>query len=296
VFDKGNNSKENFKMIDDDNIHYVGGLVSSHFKSLIDEANKNFSPIKIDDEEVPAYRIRQEIWGNERTCVVTISSQLKEGQIRGIEQHLEKKYKTLQVLKQQLENPNKRRSYSADELKVKLLSIIKGQFIENILKFEVIQLKNNNHTFTYHIDSDAYDYLKNNILGRKIVVTNRHEWSSEEILLAYRGQSKVEYAFRNLKNPFHLAIRPQFHWTDQKIEVHFFICIIGYLLSIAAYNKARGRAGYKKNISNFFEELRTVRLACRTVKKGKNIIYQLEQIPKGLQRVATALGITNVTN
>jgi len=293
VFDKGNNSKENFKMIDDDNIYYVGGLVSSHFKSLIDEANKNFSPIKIDDEEVPAYRIKQEIWGNERTCVVTISSQLKEGQIRGIEQHLGKKYKTLQALKQQLENPNKRKSYSADELKTKLLSIIKGQFIENILKFEIIQLKNNDHTFTYHIDSDAYDYLKNNILGRKIVVTNRHEWSSAEILLAYRGQAKVEYAFRNLKNPLHLAIRPQFHWTDQKIEVHFFICIVGYLLSIAAYNKARSIVKYKRNISNFFEELRSIRLSCRTAKKGKNVIYQLEQIPKKLQKVANILGITN---
>ena len=56
--------------------------------------------------------------------------------------------------------------------------------------------------------SAAYYYYK------KISV--RHKWNNAEILLAYRGQSKVEYVFRNLKNPYHMAIRPQYHWTDQK--------------------------------------------------------------------------------
>jgi transposase len=43
IFDKGNNSKANFKMIDEENnLHYVGGPVSSHFKELIKEAHSNF--------------------------------------------------------------------------------------------------------------------------------------------------------------------------------------------------------------------------------------------------------------
>ena len=32
--------------------------------------------------------------------------------------------------------------------------------------------------------------------------------------MAYWGQAKVEYAVKNMKNPFHLALRPQYHWTS----------------------------------------------------------------------------------
>lgn len=36
-------------------------------------------------------------------------------------------------------------------------------------------------------------------------MTNRHQWNSEEIIEAYYGQSKTEAAFKNIKNPHHLA-------------------------------------------------------------------------------------------
>ena len=54
VFDKGNNSKDNFKLIDnEEGLHYVGGLVSSYFKDLIKEANENFTTTKIDNQGIP---------------------------------------------------------------------------------------------------------------------------------------------------------------------------------------------------------------------------------------------------
>jgi len=124
------------------------------------------------------------------------------------------------------------------------------------------------------------------------LVTNRHEWSNEEIILAYRGQSKVEYVFKNLKNPYHLAIRPQYHWTDQKIEAHILICMIGYLLTIAAYTKARRAKAYKKNIDNFMEDLRGIRLACRVKKKGRKVKYQLEEIHSSLKKLLKTLRIS----
>ena len=295
VFDKGNNSKANFDMLDNESCHYVGGLVPSYFKELIKEANKNFSTLTIDDEDLPVYRIKKEVWGKERTCVITVSAQLKEGQLRGIHQHLDKKYKTLEKLKQQLESPKRRKVLSKEDIKSRLKKTIKGQFIEEILKYEIIELHDGTHSFTYYIDADAFGQLKNEILGRQIVVTNRHEWSNAEILLAYRGQSKVEYAFRNLKNPYHMAVRPQYHWTDQKIEAHFLICIIGYLLTIAVYTKAREQAGYKRNVSHLMDDLKSIRLSCVTKKKSNKLKYQLETIPKHLAKICRVLNVSHDT-
>jgi transposase len=291
VFDKGNNSKDNFAQLDqEENCYYVAGLVSSYFKDLIREANKNFTEIIIDGETLPAYRIKHVIWGHERTCVITVSKQLLEGQIRGIEQHLEKKYKSLNTLKKKLEKPKAKTKLNRDEIEEKLKNIIKGQFIEDILKYEFITLEKGRSSFTYSIDEDSFTTLKNEVLGRQIVVTNRHDWSNEEILLAYRGQSKVEYAFRTLKNPYHMAIRPQYHWTDQKIEAHFLMCIIGYLLSVYTYEKVK--KFYKKNIGSFLNDLRSIRLTC-IAKNSKKINYQLEKIPRNLQRIAKILNISD---
>lgn len=297
VFDKGNNSKENFKQMDDcQGLHYVAGLVSSYFKELIEDANKNFEIMEIAGEQIPVYRVKKEIWGKERTCVVTVSKQLKEGQIQGIEQHLQKKHKVLDELKKSLESSKSRRSLSKEELSLKLTKIIRGQFIDEILKFEIIELANSKYSFTYHVDSNAYDWLKENILGRKIYTTNRHDWTNEEICLAYRGQSKVESVFRNLKNPYHMAVRPQFHWTDQKIKVHFLICIIGYLLTSYTYSKLKPVMPTTYSMNKMMEELKTIRLTSLIEKKEGSkglpkVDYRLEKIKKETKPIADALEI-----
>jgi len=293
VFDKGNNSKDNFKMLESQKLFYVAGLVPSHFKNLIEKANKHFAPVSVGDDEIPTWRVKSEIWGEERTCVIVISKQLKEGQIRGIHQHLEKKYKLLENLKKQLENPQKRIDLKEKEIEKRLSTIIKGQFVEEILKYDLFTLDDGGISFTYYIDYDSFEKLQNNVLGRKILVTNRHEWSSKEIILAYRGQAKVEYAFRTIKNPYHLAVRPQYHWTDQKIKVHFLICIIGYLLTMVAYMKAKEKADYKKCVNKFMKDLNQIRLTCQTKKKSRKVKYQLEKIPKDLKKTAKALGVTD---
>lgn len=293
IFDKGNNSKDNFKKVDcEEEFYYVGGLVTSYFKDLVEEANRKFTPIKVRGEEIPVFRTKREIWGKQRTCVVTISEQLKQGQIHGTYQNLKKKYKLLDKFKQQLENPKRRKKIDRSGIEKRLGKIIQGQFIRDILKYNIIELKDGHPSYNYFIDEKAFEKLKEEVLGRRILVTNRHEWNNEEIILAYRGQSKVEYVFKNLKNPYHLAIRPQYHWTDQKIEAHILICMIGYLLTIAAYTKARRAKAYKKNLDNFMEDLRGIRLACRIKKKGRKVKYQMEEIHSSLKKLLKTLRIS----
>ncbi|MBW2203038.1 MAG: IS1634 family transposase, partial [Deltaproteobacteria bacterium] len=199
IFDKGNNSKDNFKKVDcEEELYYVGGLVTSYFKDLVEEANRKFTTIKVRGEETPVFRTKREIWGKQRTCVVTISEQLKQGQIHGIYQNLKKRYKLLDKFKQQLENPKRRKKIDRSDIEKRLGKIIQGQFIRDILKYNIIELKDGHPSYNYFIDEKAFEKLKEEALGRRILVTTRHEWNNEEILLAYRGQSKVEYVFKNL--------------------------------------------------------------------------------------------------
>lgn len=99
---------------------------------------------------------------------------------------------------------------------------------------------------------------------------------------AYRGQHHVEAAFRQSKDDEHLAIRPQFHWTDQKIQVHTFLCLLALLLARVVERQAR-KLGRTEGLSGLLELLGTVRLALVLRPSGKGgrprAQWQLEDGP-----------------
>jgi hypothetical protein len=80
------------------------------------------------------------------------------------------------------------------------------------------------------IDHTALAQLETEVFGKRLLITDQHDWATEKIILAYRGQSRAEAVFRQLKDVDHLAVRPQYHWTDQKIRVHTFIYLLALLL------------------------------------------------------------------
>lgn len=49
-------------------------------------------------------------------------------------------------------------------------------------------------------------------------------------MAAYAGQQQIERVFRGLKEGDGLNWQPLYHWTDSKIRVHFFYCLLGLAL------------------------------------------------------------------
>src|SRR5438876_4412917 len=82
------------------------------------------------------FRSRQ-VWGQERTLVITFSPELQRKQIRGIEQHLSKKRRALEELHAKLrrsQNPGaKGKGYSRESLAKQVRQICAGQHISKIL-------------------------------------------------------------------------------------------------------------------------------------------------------------------
>ncbi len=46
------------------------------------------------------------------------------------------------------------------------------------------------------------------------------------MVAGYRSQSAVEADFRQMKDRRVVSFSPMFHWTDQKIRVHAFYCVL----------------------------------------------------------------------
>lgn len=51
--------------------------------------------------------------------------------------------------------------------------------------------------------------------------------SAEQTVLSYKGLARVERAFRSLKS-VDLKVRPIYHWKDDRIRAHVFLCMLAY--------------------------------------------------------------------
>ena len=298
VFDRGNNSKKNLAIVKSLEFYYVGALTPYHHKEIIDRATQEMSTITINNESLAVYREKSMIWEDEKTILVFISDRLKAGQIRGVYQSLVKKEKSLKEPQQELVNPKgKKRSREALEKKIK--TIASGQYLKDILKWKLIVAGDGKFVLDYQIDHKQLQCVEEK-LGFRIIMTNRHEWTSQEIITAYYGQSKIEHAFRNMKNPYHLSLKPQYHWTDQKIKVHYFICVIGYMLTSIIWREARLKTGYTGSLDNLLDMLNNIRLGTmleESKKTGKpKATYMLEEMTEAEKSIMIALGIENAHN
>ena len=296
VFDRGCNSKKNLALLARLKLHYVGALTPCHHTDPVQEAEAHFTPTTIGDSSLSLYRDKRIIWGEERTVVVFISKKLKAGQLRGIYRALKKKKQALREIQRDLANPRaKKRTHK--ELTEKIDNLLKGQFMEGLLTYEVTELDNGRFSLTYRTNKENLYQLEDK-LGLRILMSDRHEWSSEEIVAAFYGQSSVEQAFKNVKNPYHLAVTPEFHWTDQKIRVHYFSCVLGYLLAALVWRQARMKAGFAGTLDTLLDTLNNIRLATLLEVTGKGgkpkATRQLEQMSEDEIRLMHALNLADI--
>ena len=298
IFDRGNNSKKNMAIVRDLHLHYVGALTPYNHKKLIDEAMGNFEELDVGGNVIQVYRDKREIWQEERTVVVFISEKLKAGQIRGIYQSLEKKQKLLRELQEALANPRAKKR-NKEELENKITNLLKGQFLKNLIDWSVSELSEGKFQLEFSINTKKLNEIEDK-LGFRIIMTDRHHWSTVDIIEAYYGQSFIEHTFKNLKNPYHLALNPQFHWTDQKIIVHYFGCVLGYQLSAIVWRQAKIGARFRGSLDTLLDMLNNIRLGTileESKTRGRvKATYKLEEMSDEEDAIIEALSIKDFHN
>lgn len=276
--------------------HYVGALTPSQHLRLIQDAEEDFSPTHIGDKTLSLYRDKRTIWGEERTVVVFISEKLKAGQLHGIYQALKKRKLALGKIQRSLANPRGRKR-TREKLVETIDKLLKGQFMKDLLSYDLAETGDGCFSLTYRTNKKKLHALEDR-LGFRILMTDRHEWSNEEIVGAYCGQSNVEQAFKNIKNPYHLAVTPGFHWTNQKIKVHYFSCILGYLLASLIWREARISTNFTGSLDTLLDSLNNIRLTTlleMTGKRGKpRATRQLEEMTEDQIRLVEGLNLAEV--
>jgi hypothetical protein len=247
----------------------------------------------VQDQTLEVFRTQDVLWDRERTLLVFVSNRLKTGQLRGLYVALKKAEDGLAHLQKTINAPSQR-SQKRKDIEARIATLLNHQFIKDLVDWSLDEAQPGPWQLTFAVNHKRLAELEEH-LGFRILTTDRHDWQTADIIQAFHGQAGVEQAFKNIKNPDHPAVRPQFHWTDQKIAVHYFMSVLGYLMTTLLWREAKAKAQFRGSMDTLLDTLNTIRLAATTDPSGKpgrhKVTYQLEQLDESQRALARALGI-----
>lgn len=284
IYDNGSVSKDNLLELvgKKPDLHYVCAFSLSSCKELLDIPIDDYTTVGIyEDKKILCYRTTKNIWGGKKECILIYSEDLYRGQYKGLVESIRKKNQQLQELKAQINNPKSRISKKASDIDARIKKIIKGDFGESIFKINktgVRIIKDIN----FSVNDDIIQEICYKHYGKRLLITDRFSWTTEEILEAYWDQSNIESIFKDSKNRHHFSVQPQFHWTDSKVRVHTFCCLLGLLLT-SLLKKELADEGIKMENEKIIDTLTGIReiyvlTPDKKAKNGFSVLKKIEQM------------------
>jgi transposase len=241
VADKGNISKANWQALDASGLGHVVSLTPGLYPDWSHRPIGDFELCDVPDAGPMKLLCGQAmIAGRQRTVIVLDSPTLRDGQMRGLQQQLEPVMLKLNRLAQSLAQTTRFRR--EDAIRRQITRILAGvSQVRQVLRTELVRREDREGFWRldWWVDPESLGNLRDRVFGRRMLATDRHDWPAGQVVWAYWGQAEAELVFRQLKDPQFLALRPQYHWTDQKIQVHSFCCVLGYLLVALLRREAR---------------------------------------------------------
>jgi transposase len=263
VFDKGNNSKDNLAAVEDGPFHFVGSLVPTQHPDLLAIHRKEM--YRLDKTLLPAvwsYRTRKKVFGIERTVLVTYNRPLYQAQLKTLRREIRKRKRKLQSLQASLQRhvkkPNNGKKPTMEGTSNRIQSIVAGRHMKDLFFTRVTMGKDKIPRLRWRFKDSEWEKLDRELLGKTILFTDRDDWTDEQIVCAYRSQAHVEAAFRCMKDPRFLTFRPTRHWTDQKLRVHAFYCVLA-LMILSLIRRKLAQAGIEISIARLVERLAEIR-------------------------------------
>lgn len=260
AFDKGNISEKAMEALIVSGQHLVAGLPRDVLPELFETPLKELKPLPgISGTKTMNWRIQ--LWDTNFKVVLAHTESFLASHMTDITERIRKVEKQLNDLNVDISKWSKKLHYknkpTLDSVKKQVKTIVSTKYIKELINVDIIE-HNGLPFINYETNFSRLDDLIKNELGRTMLITTRHEWSDEEIVLSYRGLNNIESTFKHMKNRDYLHWQPAFHWTDQKIKVHTLYCVIALLLANLAH-KSIVENNIDISLPQMIEELEEIR-------------------------------------
>jgi transposase len=253
IYDAGQNSAVNHDHVEQAGIGFVGSLPPSNHPDLLAIARARYRPV--DEDRYPGVTCVDttvSALGVTRRAVLTHSPNLHAKQSRGFDQTLAKARRRLSDLQTVLARGHTRRDRPAVEAEI--AKICRPRWVSQVITTTLTGDGPAEFTLTWRTDHAARKRLEQRLLGKRILFTNRDDWTAADVVAAYRSQSQVEAGFRQLKDPHVVSFSPMHHYTDSKIRVHVFYCVLALTIAHLMRRQAQ-QAGLNLSVRELLDQL-----------------------------------------
>jgi transposase len=213
--------------------------------------------------DVRAARLRTKVGDLDRTLVVVESQELLRGQKRGIAAALRKARQELNKLAERAASGRMDRATLDSRVRKALQSQYLSEFVVT-----TIGERKGKVSLDWHVDAARRRLLERTRLGRRVMCTDRHVWSTGRIVYAFRGQWNVEELFRRAKKGGVVPWGPSHQWADTSLRLHSFSTVIGLTL-VSLVRLALGTQKSARSMLKALAEIEATLLRVRTKERGR---------------------------
>lgn len=188
---------------------------------------------------------------------------------RGIAVALRKARPELQKLARRAESGRIRR----DVLEARIQKALQREHLSELVITEITE-HDGKLSLNWRIDQAARRLLERTRLGRRVLCTDRHIWSTGRIVNAFRGQWNVEELFRRAKKGGIVPWGSSHQWVDSSLRLHTFATVIGLELVSLAHLALGARKSVRKTMKEP-AEIKATLVRVRTKSPGRQATVML---------------------
>lgn len=233
--------------------------------------------------DLRAARLRAQVGNLDRTLVVVESQELLRGQKRGIAVALAKAKAELRKLERRAAGGRIQRESLEERVRQTLRR-------EHLSEFVMATVNQNGKQLSlhWHVDAARRRRLERTRLGRRVLCTDRHVWSSGRIVYAFRGQWRVEELFRRAKKGGLVPWGPSHQWADSSLRLHTFATVIGLTL-VSLVRLALGTRHSARSMMETLGEVKATLVRVSTKQRGRRATVMLAPDLSADQRQAVKI-------
>jgi transposase len=255
VFDKGTAALDNTLLLEKAGLGWISALPWNQAPAELRE--RGVEQLGACGSDLPGVRAVAQtavVHGKEYLCVLKYSSSFAGEQLHSVTTSLSKVLQAMRRLSIDLAKPGCRLKEAP--IRKKIQGWLLKPFLEDLIRWQ-LHFDAGHWRLQFDFDNAAFQKLLSNRLGRTLLLTNRLDWTPEQVVAAYADQQHIEQVFRGLKDGQWLGWGPMYHWTDTKIRIHAFYCMLG--VSLLQYIHRQAQAAWPGlSIDQLLEELRQI--------------------------------------
>jgi len=277
-------------------------IVLKDFRPLPGKGQARLAEVSQEDEKILYYETQGTFWNRPRRVIITFDPKRFHASYQDLGKKVQRVRKELAGLQQRYAQEAGRED-AVESVKTHLGQLCQRLKISPALfQLNFVEEKGRRR-LEFQLDHRQMAGVVRHF-GKNILITDREDWSVEEIYEACMTRSVLgpelgngkagpgDRPYGNAKDNrtlFQKALLPLYHWTDSKIRVHLFVCVAALTyISLLVQRLAAG--GIKMTPVEAMEELRALRTAIYLKNSDGKLTRMLKEVNDQQAAVLKSLG------